>query len=218
MTRRRTFLRGLAAGSVGVATIAGCLDVLAGEGPLEFAARPIGVTEAVLTDTGYELNGVHELVLEREFTVADQTREVRVTNYQTEYAKPLDMGPLGSQEAAVFTVLTTPQVRVLGREFNPVAEMSTTDLAEMVQDQYDGIRDLEHIEDTQVTIHGEPTTQSKFRARGNLVGDLITLYLHVTEAVPLDEDLAVTVGAYPELHPDEEANILRLMEAVEPDT
>lgn len=215
MVGRRAVLTG--ASTVGIASIAGCLDLITGENPVEFEAAPSRVASAALDDTGYELAEVEEVIIEREFEAAGETREVVVTNVQAEYEKAIDMGPLGQQEGAVFTSLTTPQVRVLGQEFNPVAEMSTEELAEMVQDQYDDIRDLDHEGDSEVTIHGETTTQSKFRAEATLAGDAVELFLHISEAVEMGEDLVVTVGGYPDLTPEEEDNILHLMESVEPD-
>lgn len=199
------------------ATGTGCLGVLTGEEPAEFEATPSSVAQAALDETGYEAAGVEEVVIEREFEAAGQTRDVVVTNYQASYEKAIDMGALGRQEAAVFTSLTTPQVRVLGEEFNPVAEMSSQELAEQVQNQYDEIRDLEHQEDAEVTINDETTTQSRFLAEATLAGEAVELNLHISEAVELGDDLVVTVGGYPTLAPEEEDNVLQLMAAVQPD-
>lgn len=215
MHTRRTFT---ASAGLGVLTgLAGCLDILTGDGPVEFSASPSRVAQATLDETGYESSGTEEMVIEREFEAGGQTRDVVVTNFQAMYEKTISMGPLGEQEGAIFTSLTTPQVKVLGREFNPVAEMTTEELAEMVQENYDDIRNLEHQGDADITINGETTTQSKFLAEGTIGGDAVDIYLHISEAVEMGEDLLVTVGGYPDLTPDEEANILSLMEAVEPD-
>lgn len=215
MHTRRTFT---ASAGMGVLTgLAGCLDIITGDGPVEFTASPSRVAQSALDETGYESSGTEEMVIEREFEAGGQTREVVVTNVQASYEKTISMGPLGEQEGAIFTSLTTPQVTVLGREFNPVAEMTTEELAEMVQENYDDIRNLEHQEDADVTINEETTTQSKFLAEGSIGGGAVDIYLHISEAVEMGEDLIVTVGGYPDLTPDEEAHILSLMQAVEPD-
>lgn len=214
MVDRRSFVFATCTGIV--ASTSGCLDVLTGEEPVEFGASPAGVAQPALDETGYQLAGREEVVIEREFEAGGETREVLVTNYQVEYQKSIDMGPLGQQEAAVFTALTTPRVNVLGREFNPVADMSTEELAEMVQEQYDEVRNLERRGDSEVSVHGETTTQGKFLAEGTLAGEAVDLFLHVSEAVEMADDLVVTVGAYPELTPEEEENVLTLMAAVEP--
>lgn len=215
MQNRRTFLAGVSAGIT--AGVSGCLDAVTGSGPVEFESSASGVSQAALDETGYDFAGLEEVVIEREYEAAGQTRDVVVTNYQAEYEKTIDMGPLGEQKGAVFTSLTTPQVNVLGREFNPVAEMSAKELAEMVQEQYDGIENMEHQEDTEVSINGETTTQSKFLAEATIAGGAVDLALHVSEAVEMGEDLVVTVGGYPDIAPGEADNVLRLMRAVEPD-
>lgn len=131
MLERRQFVGGiLTAASIGTA---GCLGVISGEEPAELEATPPGVEAAAIEETGYESAGVKDIVIERTVEAGGQSRESVVTNYQAEYQKTIDMGPLGEQRGAVFTALTSPQVNVLGQEFNPIAEMSTQELAEMVQ-------------------------------------------------------------------------------------
>lgn len=203
-------------GAVVAAGTAGCLGVITGQEPAEFEATPPALEETALEETGYESAGVEEVVVEREVEAAGQSREVVVTNYQARYEKTIDMGPLGEQRGAVFTALTTPQVDALGQEFNPVADMSTRDLAQQVQQQYEGMEDIEHQEDGEVTIQGSTTTQSTFTANATFAGSTVDVYLLVTEAVELGEDFVVTVGAYPQQGPDEEQNILTLVEAVRP--
>ncbi len=211
---RRTFIA--AVGASGVGSIAGCLEVIRGEEPLELSASPASIPSSVVDETGYELERQREVVIEREVEAAGQTREIVVTNQQSEYQKTVSLGPLGKQKAAVFTALTTPQVNVLGREFNPVANMSTRELAEMVQEQYEDMRSMEPVEDSDITINGESTTQSKFRAEAKFAGETIELFFHISEAVELNEDLVITVGGYPTVLPNEEQDILMLMRSVMP--
>lgn len=209
---RRRYLA--AAGSVGL--LAGCLDLIRGE-TLEFSASPSRVNQEALDATGYELKSQSEMEIERTFEAAGQSRDVLVTNVVTEYNKSVDMGPFGEAEGALFTSLTTPQVDVLDREFNPVEDMSAEELAGMVQEQYDGIENLRNEGETEIRIQGEPTTQTKFRADADFEGSPIETFLHVSEAVEMGDDFVVTVAAYPELTPGEEENVLGMMEAVEPD-
>lgn len=211
---RRSFLA--AVGATGVGSLAGCLSVIRGEEPLELTASPAGIPDSVLDETRYELHRQREVVIEREVEAAGQTRKIVVTNQQSEYQKAVDLGPLSEQKAAVFTALTTPQVDVLGREFNPVANMSTRELAEMVQEQYEDMESMEHVEDSEITINEETTTQSKFQAEAMFSGQSMDLFLHISEAVELNDDLVITVGGYPARLPGEEENILQLMQSVIP--
>lgn len=206
--------RTIVVGGAGIAAaMAGCIGVIRGE-PLEVTASALSVPAAVLEETGYEFVDLREVLIEREFEVLGRTQEVRATNHQAEYEKAVDAGPLGSIRGAVFTALSTPSVSILGREFNPVGDMSHEELAEMVQDQYDGIEDLSREGSETVTVAGTETEVGIFTARGEHTGDLLDLYLHISEAVPLGEDLVVTVGAYPEMV-EEGENIRTMMTAVE---
>lgn len=217
MVNRRNFLAVGALG--GAATLSGCLGFITGSEPAEFSASPARVPDATLNDTGYALDEVDDIVIEEEFEAVGMSREVIVTNYNASYQKTVDVGPIGQHEAAVFTALTTPKAEVLGREFNPVAEMSSQELAELVQDHYDGFDELEHVEDDSTTVNDQETTVSTFRTEATLseVNQDVEIYVMVTEAVDLDDDLVVTIGAYPQLI-DEEANVRQMMATVEPDS
>lgn len=211
---RRSALVGLA--GIASTIAAGCIGVLTGSEPISFEASPVGVDSDVAADAGYEHRSVEPVVVEQAFEAAGQTRTVEVTNYRSQYEKSLDLGLLGEREIAVFTVLSTPRVSVLDREFNPVADMSTEELAEMVQENYDGIDDVRHESDGDVTILGESTTQSRFAGTADFGGTRIDIYLHISEAVESGENLVVTVGAYPRVAPGEAERVLALMAGVEP--
>lgn len=211
---RRKYLT-VAGGLTATVGLSGCLDLITG-GTTEFDASPSRVNESALDETGYEFTGLDEVVIEREFEAAGETETVIVTNLLAEHEKALGVEGVAEQAAAIFTSLTTPQVRVLGQEFNPVDEMSTTELAEMVQDQYDGIENIRHQEDSEVTVYGETTTQSRFTADALAEGSPVDLILHISEAVEMGDDFVVAIGGYPDVVMDEEANILTLMEGVEP--
>lgn len=208
---RRQFI-GTLAGTVSIG-LAGCLDVLSG-GPVEFEANPVTVSDAAVGDAGYSLAGVNEMVIEREFEVADRSQEVRVTNQQAQYEKALELGPLGSVQAGVFTVLSTPQVRVLEREFNPVAEMSTGDLAEMVQESYEGLDGLERVGAEERSILGQSTNHARFEGSAALSGTDVEVIVHLTEAVETEEDLVVVVAVHPSMNPREADHVVRMMEGV----
>ena len=215
MTTRRSVVAALGAGSL--TALSGCLGFVTGSEPAEFSSEPAHVPESVLSQTGYSSNGNDEMVIEEELEAMGISRQVVVTNYQTEYEKAVDLGPLGNEQAAVFTALTTPQASVLGREFNPVADMSSRELAEMVQDNYDGFGELDHLDDDTVTINETDTTVSTFETKATLTGidETIDLRVLITESVELGDDLLVTVGGYPEMTTERD-NILQLMANVVP--
>jgi hypothetical protein len=214
MTSRRAYLAAVG-GMGGLASLAGCLDVIGG-GPATFEASPARVSQSALDETGYSFDGLSEQVTEEEFSAGGQSRTVEVTNKLATYDRTVDLGPLGEQVGSIFAVVTTPQVTVLGREFNPVEDQSATELATTIQDQFLGIENLQQEDEGSVTIDGEGTTTTKFRADAGYDGSPIKLTLHVSEAVEMGEDFLVTVGVHPELLFGEGDRIRSLMQGVEP--
>ena len=204
--RRRELLAG--AGGIALVGVTGRLDAV---GMAEHEAAPAGVDASTRDETGYEETGVEPLVITEEAFGS----EITVTNYLTEHEKTVSFGPIGEQRAAVFMVLTTPRISIVGRDFNPVEDMSTEELVGMVEDNYDEIDDINHIEDEDVTILDQETTQSRFEADAQFDGQDVPVYVHVSEAVNTDDDHLVAIGVYPqELRDDEEENVLALMENV----
>lgn len=222
MPTRRTLLAATGAGLA--AGTAGCLDLITGD-TIEFEASPGRVSTPALDDTGYEEHEIEDRIIEREFEAGGQSREVVVTNWQAEYDKAVDLSdaPVETDErarAAVFTVITTPQVSVLGQEFNPIAEMDTQEIAEMAQDRFDGLDDLEHTGSESVSVLRESTTADRFVGEAELLetGFDVDTVLWITESVESGDDHVVVIGGYPELIEDgEKDNFLRLVEGVEHD-
>jgi hypothetical protein len=208
---RRVYLA--SAGTALTAATAGCGFILGNE-PATFSASASEVPDSVLEETGYEHTENEEMEIEREFSAAGQTRQVIATNVLAKHEKTIDLGPLDEGQGAVFTALTTPQVEVLDKTFNPVEEMSAAELAKMAQDSYTGFENVEERSSSEVSINGTTTQQVKFAGDAAFSGSPVEIYLHVSEAVELGSDFLVTFGSYPMGSGDEEANILRLMEAV----
>jgi hypothetical protein len=221
LTRREA----LAASGVAIAGgTAGCLDAIpfVGDEPVEFEATPASVPDSTLDETGYEAQGTEEVVVERTFEAGGQSQDVVVTNWQAKYDKSVDLGALGlggdqQQRAAIFTALTTPQVEVLGRTFNPVADMDAEELAEMIQERYEGIDDLQRVGEETAPVSGQSTTVGEFETEAELVaaGATVDLTLHIAEAVESGEDLIVAVGGYPQaLRSQEHDHVFAMMAAV----
>lgn len=212
-------------GAIGATGLAGCLDRIPflGDDPIEFSAEPVSVSANALDETGYEEQESGELTIERTYEAAGQSQDVVVTNWQAEYDKSVDGDafglPIGGEyRGAVFTALSTPQVSVLDRTFNPVGEMESEELAEMVQDRYEGMGDLSPAGEEQVTILGETTTVGEFITEASVVNDnaQVEIRLHIAEAVESGDDFVVGIGGYPTALEDEERpNVTTLLESIE---
>ncbi len=204
--------------AVGASTVAaglgGCLDRIPfiGDEPIEFGASRATIPDSVLEETDYDEQSVDEHVIEEEVEAAGRTQQVVVTNWLAEYDKAVDLGELGiptdqEQRAAICTVISSPQVNVLGRTFNPIGQMSAADLAEMVQDRYDGMDNLEQVGEADRTVAGETTTVAEFQGEADLTGSgqSVEVTIHIAEAVEAGEDLVLAIGGYPTELQDQEA-------------
>ncbi len=201
---RRSVLAG--AGVVALGGLAGCLGDVT-----EHESSPYGVDESTASDADYDLSEVDTVVIEESVGIGPLTETVVATNYVVEYEKALDMGPLGEQRGGVFVTLSTPQVSAFGREFNPVADMDTRELIDLVQDSYDGMQNVERDADDEIDVLGETVEMTRFEAEATFDGSSVDVDVHVTEAAATGEDLVVTVGVYPRMLRDVEENHIRSM-------
>lgn len=209
---RRRFLATSGAALAG--GLAGCLDAVTGD--LEFAAAPVRVSTSTLRRANYREVRVVEDPIVRRVGVGGLGRSVRVTNWISEYDQGVDL-PFGRLQAAVFAALSTPVVRVLGRTFNPVAGMSTDDLAALVQSRYGAVRDVQREADLQVTLLGETVDATRYTARATLLdgGLSVDVYLYVTEAAEVGDDLVLGFAAHPRLVGTREGTVRTLLAGVE---
>lgn len=222
VSRRR--LLAAVGGTMAAASAAGCTEYIpfVGDEPMSFAASQAWVPEAALDETGYEEHEVDELVFEETFEAAGQTQAVEVTNWLAEYDRSIDLGLLnsltGDAQAAIFVVLSTPQVDVLGRTFNPVGDKDADELLELVQEHYDGLGDPTRVGETESQLAGETTTVVEYETEAELVAEGMTvdLTLQVAEAVEAGDDFLIAIGGYPtELGEDEAEKIRSMAAAVE---
>lgn len=206
--------REILAGTAGIAafSLAGCLGIV---GLDEHEATPAGVESDVREETGYEQTNVDEMVIERTVDVAGVSQDIRVTNYLTEHQKSIDLGPLGSVKAASFVVLTSPQISIVGQDFNPIADMAAEELIDLIEADFDAINNAEHVSDETVSLLGQETTESLFEAEATFDGVTIDVNIHITESVDTANDHLVTIGVYPKQMESVEAdNIAQLQSGI----
>ncbi|MES3517479.1 MAG: DUF6517 family protein [Natronomonas sp.] len=192
-TRRRFLAAGAAAG---IATTAGC------SGQTEFEAAGAPLSQATQDDTGFTEFRTETTTITREYEVFGIGRTVEVRNTISEYDRAVEI--LDSRlQAAVFTTLSTPQVRILTRTFNPIEDMTAVEIAEMIQERYDEIEDVTEEDSFGVSVAGQETTVTRFRTRARLIeGDAtIEIYLYISEAVERGEDFVVTLTIHPQPGP-----------------
>ncbi|WP_247730245.1 DUF6517 family protein [Halovivax limisalsi] len=211
--KRRTYLAG--AGTAALAGLAGCTGLL---GLDKHESNPVGVAAETRNETGYQQSRIDDIVIDKSVDLGLWSESITVTNYVVEHEKAITVGPLIDQRAAVFAVLSTPQISIAGQEVNPIKDMETGELVQRLAANYEGVSGVQHVEDATVSILGESVTTSTFQAQATFGGNQdIDVNLHVTEAAATDEDLVVGVGVYPTaLASQERTNVETLLSSIDP--
>lgn len=191
----------------------GCLGVLGGD-DLSFSASQATVSEDALQETGYEEVRVNESVITREFSVAGQSRNVTVTNWVAMYERTVDVPVLGERRAAVFGAFASPEVSVLGQSFNPIADYSERELANLAQQQYSGLSIGQTASTRNVTVLNETTEVTKFEGSAEIGGQSVDVFVHVTK-VKHDGDHVVAVAIYPQNLNGEQERVDALLTGLE---
>lgn len=213
MTTRRAVL---SVALVGLLLTSGCIGFLTGGEALQFSSDEVAVTESAQQDTSYEQARREPDTITREFTAAGQTREVEVTNHVAEYARSVSLPVFGDQQVARFTVLSTPKVTIAEQgPFNPVGDLNNTELVLQMQEKYEGISNVRPESERTLTVLGNETTVSKFRADATMdTGQSVEVFIHIAKAEH-GEDFVVAVGVYPTQVDGEQENIDTLLRNIE---
>ena len=201
--------RAVLAGVSGAFLLAGCTDLVT-DGEMRFDAEPAFVSEAVQDETDYREQDTEEMTVEEELPAG---RRVAVTNVITEYARAIEVGPVGG-ELARFTVLSTPQVSIAGQALNPVDDMDNRELAEMLQEEYDEVENIEEVDRRDVELFGSGAELSQFEAEARTGGQSIDVFIDIARA-DSGEDIVISLGVYPQQLDEEAETIDRLVSGIE---
>jgi len=207
--KRRTVLAGVPSVLL-VGGLSGCTDLITGD-EARFEAETATVSQQARSDTDYEEQAIKEDVLERNFEQVDRT--VVVVNMLAEYSRSVDIGLGLSGELARFTVLSSPQVEIAGRAFNPIDDLNNKELALRLQEQYDGIENVQSVDERDGSLLGETVTVSRFEAEAQTNGESVDVFIHIAQA-PSESDFVVALGVHPK-DIDETDRINRLLEGVQ---
>ncbi|MDS0298993.1 DUF6517 family protein [Halogeometricum sp. S1BR25-6] len=194
-------------------TTSGCIGFLTGDEALSFAAEPAVVDESAADSAGYSTDGPRVLSVNRTVSAAGQERQVVAENQVTTYRKTLDLG-IFEADLGVFTVVSTPAVEIAGQTLNPIGEFSNRRLVSLVQDQYQGLNDVQEVSSQTITVQGRQTEVTKYSGTATVQGQEVDVYVHVTKYRDGD-DFVVAIGVYPQRLDGEEANVLSMMRAIE---
>ena len=212
MSTRRALV---AATLVGLLLTSGCIGFLTGSEALQFSSNEVKVTQSAQQETNYQQARREPQTVTRQFQAAGQTREVEVTNHLSEYSRSVSIPLFGDQQIARFTVMSTPKVTIAEQgPFNPVGDMNNTELVLTLQEKYEAISNVRPESERTVTVLGEETTVSKFRADATTdTGQSVEVFIHLTK-VDHGDDYLVGVGVYPTQVDGEQENVDTLLQSI----
>jgi hypothetical protein len=212
MSTRRALV---AATLVGLLLTSGCIGFLTGSEALQFSSSEVKVTQSAQQETNYQQARREPQTVTRQFQAAGQTREVEVTNHLSEYSRSVSIPLFGDQQIARFTVMSTPKVTIAEQgPFNPVGDMNNTELVLTLQEKYEAISNVRPESERTVTVLGEETTVSKFRADATTdTGQSVEVFIHLTK-VDHGDDYLVGVGVYPTQVDGEQENVDTLLQSI----
>lgn len=192
----------------GIVATAGCSLL---EEDIEKEASPARVSEQALSETGYEHLQTTDTRLEQTVEVADQQRDLSLTNWLTEYQK---IGTDEERTAANFMIFSSPTVSVAGRSANPFERFDEKRLISELfgRSESDDADQLEEVGSRTVDVLGESVEFTVYHGSQEIAGETVTVELHFG-TLTNEGDLVAILGTHPELL-DESENIYGLAEAI----
>lgn len=210
--------RTLATLAVALVTMTAGCGFLLGTEALEFSASPVTVSDEAVSETGYQETAVRSENATRNFSVADQERTVRVVNHLGQYERSVQLPGLeGSQPAAVFLALSSPEIEVAGQTLNPISGLSEREILDKFSSSYEGLEVGQRVENASVQSLGANRSVSKYEGTATLTGSEVDVFVHVTKFRHGDDYIAA-IAIYPQSLPDEEENVATLLANLEHET
>lgn len=196
MTSRREVI-GIVA-SAGIASLAGCANLITGDGPIKAEADQLIVEQATVEETDYELAQAKSPPFEKTVSIAGNERQIVLTNEVVGYENAVGAA---RKLGGVFTLLSTPAIDIANKSVNPLMQLSNKELAKQVASQRSGdggsIENIEVESEYEATVDGNTTTVTKFSATTTVEGKDVPLYMHLTKT-PVGDNYAVVGAVYPQ--------------------
>ncbi len=203
MHSRRRALAAIAGGAA--VSLAGCALL---DDEIEKRSNPARVGQSAREGTGFEKERMEDQRFEQTVSVADEERDLVLTNWRTEYTKL----PGEEASAASLLIFTTPTVSVAGREANPFNRIDEEEFVGRLTTP-DSSGGLQQRDGQEVEILGDLVDLSVYETVHVLAGQDIEVRQYFG-TLTNDGDLIAVLGTHPK-RLDEEENILQLAAGIE---
>jgi len=207
MVTRRKYLAAISGGVT--VSIAGCgllSDSIEGE------ASPGRVPESVRAGNGFASEEMTESTFEETREIAGEDRDLRLTNWTTEYRKQPAQEDIG---AAGFVIFSSPTVSVADRSFNPFDQFDEKRLIQAVlsRSSQGQAENLEEVGSQEISVLEETIEFTEYESTQSVAGQNVDVRVHIGNLTH-DGDLLVVLGTYPEVLSEFE-NVRSMAEGVE---
>jgi len=206
LTRRRLLTAGTA---TAMASVAGCTGISSDE-PTEFTADLAAIPDQDLQATDYQKQPVEKRTLDRTFEIAGSEQQVIANYWVSTYIKPRTP----DSPSSTFAAISSPGAEVLGKNRNPLAQLSNEELISQFVGRLDRLNDVEQQETYTTSVFGEERTVIVSTATAEIVEGQESDF-HVELASFMHEgDYLVLAGGHP-AGTDADVDYTNLMRIVE---
>jgi hypothetical protein len=208
MVTRRKYLAAVAGGTATV-SIAGC-GLLSDS--LEASASPGGVPESVRSSTGFADEQMEKSTWKDTREVAGEERDLKLTNWTTEYTKVPAQDNVG---AAGFVIFSSPTVSIADRSFNPFDQFDEKRLIRAVlsRSSQGDAGDLKEAGSENFSVFEESVEFTEYESTQSVAGRDVDMRVHIGNLTH-DGDLLTMLGTYPEVLSDLE-NVKQMAEGTD---
>lgn len=195
-----------------VVATAGGTGVLLGDDDLSFRAGVTVASSSAVAEAGYEVGQNGRQEFNATIPLADDDRQVVISQHQVIYQRADSEGPDVSETFVV--VITTPKAQVAEQELNPFLRMDETDRIEtLINDDTVSLRETDTYSIDPV---GTSSTVTIYQMADGNSGEK-QAYVHELEVEPANSDDVILAYALSpnEVHTDEQDTIRQLLDDLE---
>jgi hypothetical protein len=208
MVTRRKYLAAVS-GAVATVSIAGC-GLLSDT--VEASASPGVVPEGVRGGTGFANEQMEKTTFEDTREVAGEERDLKLTNWTTEYTKAPAQDDVG---AAGFVIFSSPTVSIADRSFNPFDRLDEKELIRRIlsNSSQGGAGDIQEAGSESFSVLEESVEFSEYESTQSVAGQDVDIRIHFGNFTH-DGDLLAILGTYPAVLSDLE-NVRKMAEGTD---
>lgn len=183
----------------------------------EFVAQPVTVDQGTIDEYGYEEVTSESFEVTEQVRPLGQDKSIITMNHRKNYQRTVTVQN-ERFDSAIFTTVSTPEIKVAGSPRNPLAGMShrqiLSEFSSDLEGGYQGLSNFTKVTEREGVLLSEQTSVSQFKTTVNVNNKTVDVFLYVG-TIRSGDDVVVAVGGHPAPFAQERLSILELMASVE---